>query len=234
MFKRLPLAVIVILLSSSTWAQEKESKLKLYTVEEDDVFENTVPDTLVLKSSLYSDAVAEATDEGFEQMRKDGKVMLLEKGDQLKVLGVVIHAHSTVAACSVTRKGKDLGKWIVNESTLADPDNVKKIGGKEIKPETVQNDSGITNPGFSADYKARIAKEKVEAKAKADQEQKAAVEKAKWRTWTDSTGKHTIEAKFRGMAAGKVRLNKHDGNTIQLPFEKLSDEDQKWIESRKK
>ncbi len=57
---------------------------------------------------------------------------------------------------------------------------------------------------------------------------------AKWRTWTDSTGRHTVEAKFGGMMAGKVKLTKKDGATIQLLLEKLSDEDQKWIENRKK
>ncbi len=65
-------------------------------------------------------------------------------------------------------------------------------------------------------------------------ERKAAIEKAKWRTWTDTTGEHKIEAKFGGLAAGKVKLIKRDGSTIQVPLEKLSDDDQEWIDKRKK
>ena len=80
--------------------------------------------------------------------------------------------------------------------------------------------------------KAAAARECAEEAAKAENERKAAAEAAKWRTWTDSFGQHTIEAEFSGMIAGNVKLTKKDGATIQLPLEKLSDEDQKWIESR--
>jgi hypothetical protein len=55
--------------------------------------------------------------------------------------------------------------------------------------------------------------------------------KAMVRTWTDSTGKHSIEAEFRGMVDGKVKLRKMDGSEINLPLEKLSDADQKWVRS---
>jgi len=55
-----------------------------------------------------------------------------------------------------------------------------------------------------------------------------------FRTWTDSTGQHKTEAKFAGMAFGKVKLMKEDGTTIELSFERLSKEDQQWIEDRKK
>lgn len=61
--------------------------------------------------------------------------------------------------------------------------------------------------------------------------QREAEAKAMVRTWTDSTGKHTIEAEFRGMVDGKVKLRKMDGSEISLPLEKLSDADQKWVRS---
>ena len=51
------------------------------------------------------------------------------------------------------------------------------------------------------------------------------------RTWTDSTGKHTVEAEFIDMKDGKVRLKKEDGKTITIPIEKLSDEDQQFVKS---
>ena len=54
------------------------------------------------------------------------------------------------------------------------------------------------------------------------------------RTWTDSTGRHTTEARFGGTSRGKVKLIKEDGINIEVPLDKLSDEDQQWIEDRGK
>jgi len=55
-----------------------------------------------------------------------------------------------------------------------------------------------------------------------------------YRTWTDSSGEHKIEAKYGGLIAGKVKLVKQDGTAIMVPLEKLSDEDQAWIKNRKR
>jgi hypothetical protein len=74
----------------------------------------------------------------------------------------------------------------------------------------------------------------VKEKEKAEKERQAAIEEAKWRTWTDSTGKYKTEAKFGGVAFDKVTLIKRDGSKVQLPLAKLSDEDQKWIKQRNK
>ena len=83
--------------------------------------------------------------------------------------------------------------------------------------------------------KAEAAKEKAAAEqAKAEAAKKAAAEKSKWRTWTDASGEHKIEAKYGGVVAGKVKLIKQDGTTIMVPLEKLSDEDQKWIKNRQR
>jgi hypothetical protein len=73
-----------------------------------------------------------------------------------------------------------------------------------------------------------------EKKRQAEKEHQDAIEAAKWRTWTDSTGTHKTEAKFGGMAFGKIKLIKKDGTTVQVPLEKLSDEDQQWIKDRKR
>jgi hypothetical protein len=45
------------------------------------------------------------------------------------------------------------------------------------------------------------------------------------RTWSDATGKYTIEAKFIGIEAGKVILEKADGSRIQIDLSKLKPED---------
>ena len=46
------------------------------------------------------------------------------------------------------------------------------------------------------------------------------------RTWTDSTGKHTIDAEFASLENGVVTLKKDDGTTIRIPLDKLSNADQ--------
>ena len=55
----------------------------------------------------------------------------------------------------------------------------------------------------------------------------------KFRTWTDTDGDFHKKAKFRGVVAGKVRLELEDGSITTMPLENLSDEDQKYIRERK-
>lgn len=59
-------------------------------------------------------------------------------------------------------------------------------------------------------------------------------EKEKLRTWTDSTGNHTVEAKFVEFKDGKVSLEKEDGTAIAVPVEKLSEADQRFVRIRAK
>jgi hypothetical protein len=47
------------------------------------------------------------------------------------------------------------------------------------------------------------------------------------RTWTDTTGKFTIMAKFVALKDGKVTLEKDDGKTVEIDLTKLSPADQK-------
>ncbi len=51
------------------------------------------------------------------------------------------------------------------------------------------------------------------------------------RTWTDATGKHTIEAEFVSLESGTVTLKKADDEKITLPLEKLSSADQEFAKS---
>jgi len=52
---------------------------------------------------------------------------------------------------------------------------------------------------------------------------------AQVRTWTDSTGKHTIQAKFVEVANGKVTLERADGTQFAIDLKKLSEADQKFV-----
>lgn len=53
------------------------------------------------------------------------------------------------------------------------------------------------------------------------------------RTWTDASGAFAIEATFRGIIGGTVRLEREDGKMIEVPLERLSNDDQEWIKSRR-
>lgn len=50
------------------------------------------------------------------------------------------------------------------------------------------------------------------------------------RTWTDLTGRFSIEAKYAGMKENSVLLEKADGKTIGVPRSKLSESDQEHID----
>ncbi|MEM6329514.1 MAG: SHD1 domain-containing protein [Planctomycetota bacterium] len=51
------------------------------------------------------------------------------------------------------------------------------------------------------------------------------------RTWTDSTGKHKVEARFIKLADGRVVLRAEDGRRISLPLSRLSTADRALAES---
>jgi hypothetical protein len=53
--------------------------------------------------------------------------------------------------------------------------------------------------------------------------------RAEMRTWTDDTGRFSIEAEFIEVLEGKVRLKKADGQIISLPLAKLSTDDQAFL-----
>ena len=59
----------------------------------------------------------------------------------------------------------------------------------------------------------------------------ARVDSAEVRVWTDSTGKQSTEAEFVSFKNGKVTLRKPGTTkTVTLPFDRLSDEDQVYVE----
>ena len=54
------------------------------------------------------------------------------------------------------------------------------------------------------------------------------------RTWSDSTGKFKIEGTFVSRTTDTVVLRKVDGVDINVPIDRLGEEDRKWIELRVK
>jgi hypothetical protein len=53
----------------------------------------------------------------------------------------------------------------------------------------------------------------------------------KTRIWHDRSGQFRAEAEFKGMKNGKIRLLKRNGVTIEVPSEKMSPEDMRYIEN---
>jgi hypothetical protein len=54
------------------------------------------------------------------------------------------------------------------------------------------------------------------------------------RTWSDTTGKFSVQARYGGTLGDKVLLLKEDGTSVKVPLEKLSDDDKEWIQNRKR
>lgn len=52
------------------------------------------------------------------------------------------------------------------------------------------------------------------------------------RTWTDRSGSFKVDAQFLGYSDGKLRLHKANGVKIDVPLEKMSAEDIRWVERR--
>jgi thiol-disulfide isomerase/thioredoxin len=60
----------------------------------------------------------------------------------------------------------------------------------------------------------------------------AVVASAEERKWTDKTGKFSVTAELVGVEDGKAVLRKADGKEISVALDRLSAEDQKYIENR--
>ncbi|ORX52418.1 hypothetical protein DM01DRAFT_1384111 [Hesseltinella vesiculosa] len=50
------------------------------------------------------------------------------------------------------------------------------------------------------------------------------------RTWTDRSASFRVDAQYLAFSDGKLRLHKSNGVKIDVPIEKMSDEDVRWVE----
>lgn len=78
-----------------------------------------------------------------------------------------------------------------------------------------------------AEGEAKVQRQAVQAQEQAE------IEERKWHKWTSSDGQYTVDAKFGGMEFKVVKLVKRDGTFVKLPLEKLSADDQEFINKRK-
>jgi hypothetical protein len=74
-----------------------------------------------------------------------------------------------------------------------------------------------------------------EAKRRQEEERRIAEKEARRRTWTDVSGEFSVDAYFVGYGGGVVRIERADnGEVIQVPLNRLSKDDQDWIDSMRK
>jgi F0F1-type ATP synthase epsilon subunit len=102
----------------------------------------------------------------------------------------------------------------------------------EINPAASRQAAIYAKEAHAAELKANMEAALERLEQMSEESRRKRVDAAKWRTWSDLTGKFKTEAKYGGIANGKVKLTNNDGKVIQVPIEKLSTEDQKWIEDK--
>jgi hypothetical protein len=87
-------------------------------------------------------------------------------------------------------------------------------------------------PGTEADQLAQAELAKLGAKT-IPQRRPATPQVEKFRTWSDATGKFSIDAELIEFVDGMVKLKKRDGTELSLPEARLSEADQKYLKGRK-
>jgi thiol-disulfide isomerase/thioredoxin len=126
---------------------------------------------------------------------------------------------------SLNARGAGLGS-LVEKALAASPGDAadKESGGKPGSGDVADSKKDKANGKPKADDTAETNK-------KAEEAPKILASAS--RTWTDASGKFKVTAKFRGIINKKVKLECNDGRVINLPLEKLSDDDQAYIKKRK-
>ncbi len=124
-----------------------------------------------------------------------------------------LRSHSVLG---VKRVAQDL--WVKLEKVIeaAGPDAMK-VASAEAK-------ASSSDPGNSSSDENPFATD----------EEKAKLNAAKtMRTWSDSSGSFKVEAQFLRVDGGTVFLKRKDGAEVKVPINRLSEEDQKIIQSLK-
>ncbi|KAJ7047396.1 hypothetical protein C8F04DRAFT_1058665 [Mycena alexandri] len=75
---------------------------------------------------------------------------------------------------------------------------------------------------------------KPESKSRTSMDPAALPPKDRVRTWHDRTGQFRVDAAYLGFSSGKLRLHKTNGVIVEVPAEKMSAEDMKYVEKVEK
>jgi S1-C subfamily serine protease len=77
------------------------------------------------------------------------------------------------------------------------------------------------------------SEDSAESKETSDESEKEMLTSV-FRTWSDASGKYKVEAKMLKIEDQNVVLEKKDGSTVNVPIEKLCDEDKRLIDAMRK
>lgn len=80
------------------------------------------------------------------------------------------------------------------------------------------------------EYKKKEAERKAQLARSSSRKDLPKPDPSKIRTWTDRSGSFKVEAQFIDFHNGKLRLHKLNGVKIDVPVEKMSPEDVRWVE----
>jgi hypothetical protein len=80
------------------------------------------------------------------------------------------------------------------------------------------------------EYKKKEAERKAQLSRSNSRQDLPKPDISKIRTWTDRSGSFKVEAQFVDFHNGKLRLHKLNGVKIDVPVEKMSPEDVRWVE----
>jgi len=99
----------------------------------------------------------------------------------------------------------------------------------ENAPSAISAPVGSTpDPGPAPAADPKVTKNDADSRSESPMQR---AESNPFRTWTDKSGRFKIEARFIQEALGTVTLEKGDGKRIEVPFDKLSAEDERYIRS---
>lgn len=90
--------------------------------------------------------------------------------------------------------------------------------------------SNVPNSAYHPHAADETAVENAEGDQPAENVAKSARQAEGLRTWTDKSGKYTVEGEFRGFVMGQVRIQTKHGRSIDVPLGRLSPADQKFVE----
>ncbi len=165
---------------------------------------------------LKSPAAAEAVAEQLPRCRG-------EAGKALRAMGPVAEA-ATIPWI------KDRDHWVRSEALEV----LKAIGGPAslaaLKEELSQR--GVDKHVLEATISA--IRFRRQSQGDTEPETPAAKASSGMRMWHDISGTFEVEAIFIGLADKKVSLKRRDGRIVAVPMERLSAEDQAWVEQRTK
>lgn len=146
---------------------------------------------------------------------------------QLRLSPGTYYLSVNAANCAWTVSISEMAKVPVGTSlTGDDTDDQLPVDVESTTKTSSETEKTKEGPEAAKQEELRQLVEKRKAESEKDNEERT-------RTWTDSTGDFTVDAEFAGYSAGNVKLIKADGTTLTLPLDKLSEEDQKWIKSRR-